>query len=257
MVARVESANPVTQISHSKIKILNSLHRELSIYWVARSWGVFQELQPKIQDRLLDIGCGSGLWILALAHRVRRVVGLDLDQARVREAKQKANRLGYANTDFVIASATALPFKQECFDKITCIDVLDNIPEDGQVAQEIGRVLSRAGRLAVTVLLKDRRHFLRPLRFPEHIRNYTQDSLIALLTSAGLQTGPVFYFYHAFSTVLWELATISHHSGFSTLPGIGFLTGLVLSSLARLDRPSGRPGAGVGMAAFWSTGKRG
>lgn len=226
------------------------LHRELSLYWIARSPCVLKALHPYKEDRVLDLGCGQGMWTHALANRVRWIVSLDISETSVRETKRKADEMGIDNAAYVIASATALPFKKESFNKIVCIDVLDNIPEDGRAGRELKQVLTRNGQLVTTVLLKDRRHYLRTIRYPEHIRNYSKTELINLLTASGFRTGWNFYFYHSFSTILWELGYILHHSRISTLPGIGLIIGLILSNLARLDNwGTSRPGAGIGVAA--------
>ena len=230
-------------------RIIDALRRRILIYWVVRAPPVFRWLSLSQGDRVLDVGCGQGLWTLTIAPSVQHVVGLDLRTHSVQDAKNQSDRQGHRNASFVVASATALPFGDNSFDKILSIDVLDNIPDDHIAACEMARVLKRGGKLVATALLQDRRSYLRPIRYPEHIRNYSRKELSSLVESAGLELLGTFEFYRLFSTVARELADIMHRSGISRIPGVGLLTAILLSGLARLDFLSSQPGGGFGVVA--------
>lgn len=230
-------------------RVRDQLQRALSVYFVARAPGILRQLRPERGDRILDVGCGHGVWASALAGSVELVVGVDLDPQRVALARARLAQQGYANAAFVVASATDLPFADEAFTKAISVDVLDNIPNDQQAAHELARVLQERGRLVTTVLLRHRRHYLRELRFPEHIRNYSAPEFVALLQGADLEVARRFNFYPALSTVVWELADLLHHRGISTLPGVGLLVGAIASTIVRLDAGLDKPGAGVGVLA--------
>lgn len=195
------------------------------------------------------MGCGAGLWTLAIAPEVRCAVGLDVCLRAVRDAKAKAEVQGHQNTAFIVASATALPFPDGSFDKALSIDIWDNIPDDQLAASEIARVLKNGGKVVVTALLKDRPWYMRRIYYPEHIRNYSKGELLHLVELACLKVTGTFEFYRAFSTLARELADIAHRSGVSRIPGLGFLIAIVLSSLARLDFLSRQNGGGFGVVA--------
>ncbi len=50
--------------------------------------------------RILDIGCGSGIYSMALAPKVQEAVGVDISPAMIQAAEQRSQALGLTNTDF-------------------------------------------------------------------------------------------------------------------------------------------------------------
>jgi SAM-dependent methyltransferase len=60
-------------------------------------------------ERLLDVGCGPGVLAVALAPRVREVIGLDPDIDMLAEAARHAGRARVANVQWVEALAEQIP----------------------------------------------------------------------------------------------------------------------------------------------------
>ncbi|MDO4850797.1 MAG: class I SAM-dependent methyltransferase [Actinomycetota bacterium] len=60
-----------------------------------------EEVPLSADMRVLDIGCGSGIYGLALAERVGRVVGCDLSAKMVEAARARADRMACGNAVFV------------------------------------------------------------------------------------------------------------------------------------------------------------
>ncbi|MGI6471529.1 MAG: class I SAM-dependent methyltransferase [Candidatus Methanomethylophilaceae archaeon] len=52
---------------------------------------------------ILDIGCGSGRWSMALADEVRSVVGVDIADKMIGHANDKASSEGFNNTKYIAA----------------------------------------------------------------------------------------------------------------------------------------------------------
>jgi SAM-dependent methyltransferase len=61
------------------------------------------------RGRLLDVGCGPGTVVLALARFFAEVVGVDPDEDMVAEAKRQAGRRGVTNARWMVARAEDLP----------------------------------------------------------------------------------------------------------------------------------------------------
>jgi ubiquinone/menaquinone biosynthesis C-methylase UbiE len=106
---------------------------------------------PDLPDLvLLDVGCNVGAW---LSHcRVRKPA------ARLAGVELNANALPIARInrpDAVLARAVAerLPFPSDHFDCVTCLEVLEHLPEPNwrQAIREMQRVLKPGGVLIVTV----------------------------------------------------------------------------------------------------------
>ena len=64
---------------------------------------------PKVVWRVLDIGTGTGHTALAFARHVREVVGLDLTEEMLHEARKLAQERGVDNVTFHAADVHRLP----------------------------------------------------------------------------------------------------------------------------------------------------
>ena len=71
-----------------------------------------QELRGDTSQRILDVGCGTGRHVIELARRGYRVTGIDLSEAQLRRAREKAAEAG-VDVDFQRHDARDLPFEGE------------------------------------------------------------------------------------------------------------------------------------------------
>jgi ubiquinone/menaquinone biosynthesis C-methylase UbiE len=103
-------------------------------------------------DRVLDIGAGTGLLALAVAHVTDAVVALDASAAMCRRLGELARARGLDGRVAVIqADAASLPFDDAAFDLVVSNYCLHHL-EDArklQALHEIHRVLRPGGRLVV------------------------------------------------------------------------------------------------------------
>ena len=78
--------------------------------------------------RVLDIGCGFGLFSLyyALLSQDRQIVGFDLDLKRIQEAQETAQRLNITNVQFFCQDATTFSFTEH-YDCIVTLDLLHHV----------------------------------------------------------------------------------------------------------------------------------
>jgi ubiquinone/menaquinone biosynthesis C-methylase UbiE len=103
-------------------------------------------------DRILDIGCGPGRSIAALAELAPdgRVVGVDPSELMVAVALRRNRALVMSGrAEIAIASASRLPFGDATFDKAVCVHVVYFWADPGAALNEIARVLKPGGRLAL------------------------------------------------------------------------------------------------------------
>jgi 2-polyprenyl-3-methyl-5-hydroxy-6-metoxy-1,4-benzoquinol methylase len=100
--------------------------------------------------RALDVGCGNGDLLAALARSVPRAVlhGVDVSISRVRTA---AGRLGDRATIVVASVEACLPFGDGVFDVVFCTEVLEHLKTPARGLAEIRRMLTPDGRLVLTV----------------------------------------------------------------------------------------------------------
>jgi SAM-dependent methyltransferase len=94
--------------------------------------------------RLLDAGCGSGRTLDELA-RYGRVSGVDVSAQAVAAAR------GRGHADVRLARVEQLPFADQAFDVVTCLDVIEHTADDRATFAELRRVTRPAGLLIATV----------------------------------------------------------------------------------------------------------
>lgn len=121
-------------------------------------------LKNNIGKLLLDVGTGSGRFAKALKGDAR-IIGIDTSREMIKQAVLK-RKDGY---ELIIADATNLPFKDECFSTVLCIRVLKWIPEYKKAISEISRVLKPKGMLVLDVANLFGWELI--LRIPEIIKN--------------------------------------------------------------------------------------
>jgi SAM-dependent methyltransferase len=86
--------------------------------------------------RVLDAGCGNGVYLRALADRAARAVGCDLSMGMLRAADHLAR---------VNADVTVLPLRDGAFDVVLAIHTLYHVPDREAAIRELRRVLAPGG----------------------------------------------------------------------------------------------------------------
>jgi SAM-dependent methyltransferase len=102
------------------------------------------------RGRVLDIGCGTGEFGLALAARGHSVTGVDLAPSAIAQARRKAGERGLA-ADFVVADATELHGYDAQFDTVVDSGLLHCLQPAAQrrYLEVLRRICRPGGRVAV------------------------------------------------------------------------------------------------------------
>ena len=96
----------------------------------------------------IDIGCGIGGGLLALARDYEQVIGLDISLSSLIIALKVIEEAGLTNVRLVQASAHHLPFLDGTFDYAIAINVLEHIFTPEQMLNEVRKVLNVHGVFA-------------------------------------------------------------------------------------------------------------
>jgi ubiquinone/menaquinone biosynthesis C-methylase UbiE len=96
----------------------------------------------------LDVGCGTGFFALLLAGLGHRPVGVDLADAMLARAREKAAAAGL-DVDFRSADAEHLPLADGSFDLVIERHVIWTLPDPPRALAEWARVLRPGGRLVL------------------------------------------------------------------------------------------------------------
>ncbi len=100
--------------------------------------------------RLLDVATGTGFTALAFAPRVAEVVGLDVSEGMLAQARRQAQEAGVTNVRFELGAAEQLPFADASFDRVTCRVAAHHFESVPRFVGESFRVLRPGGMLLIT-----------------------------------------------------------------------------------------------------------
>jgi ubiquinone/menaquinone biosynthesis C-methylase UbiE len=128
-----------------------------------------KNMELGLNELVLDIGCGTGFLFQHLNKSTELLVGLDISQKLLREAKRRTKNL--SNVLLVRADADNTPFPDHIFDRVFAITLLQNMPDPRTTILEMKRI-SRPEAVFVLTGLK---------------KKFTQESFSDLLEHAQLK----------------------------------------------------------------------
>jgi SAM-dependent methyltransferase len=128
------------------------------------------------------LGCGTG-HLSRMLERDNRVVSYDPAFEGVRTTREHRRTRGA----FVVGGGEHLPFRDESFDVILLIDVLEHIADDAGVAREATRVLRPSGRV-LCMVPENQALYSRTDAANGHLRRYHKDELLRLFAPCTVET---------------------------------------------------------------------
>lgn len=114
---------------------------------------IIHELDVDYQARILDVGCGPGWVSLELARRLPEatIIGVDQNSDLITVAIQNKQEEHISNVDFVhIAAEDLSRFATNSFDVVISFKVFHHWTNPVHVLNEIGRILMKTGKFAIT-----------------------------------------------------------------------------------------------------------
>lgn len=105
---------------------------------------ILSKFTPIVNQKFLDLGCGSGGTSLALAERGAKINAIDHHPGRIQKLSDLAAETGLAISATTM-DAHALEFSGANFDGVILQDVIEHLPDPEVVLQEIARVLKPGG----------------------------------------------------------------------------------------------------------------
>lgn len=155
----------------------------------------------------LDIGVGgTGYTVIEIAKKGCRSVGIDLSLEGIKKARSFAKselKRKASLCNFVVCLGENLPFKENIFNKLSSIAVLEHVPNDKKAIEEIARVTKSDGKIWITVPNTYTRispifwipYYIHDKRIG-HLRHYKAENLIEKFANFNFMCEEVQYTGH-------------------------------------------------------------
>jgi len=154
---------------------------------------LFEQASVQPHHRVLDIGCGTGTFAVAIKGWLPsvEVVGLDPDPKALARSRRKANRAG-VSIRFDQGFANSLPYSDASFDRVFSSLMFHHLPHGAKLLalREARRVLKSGGSLHLLDFEQEGKHSHNPLARWLHSRERMQDNrrdqILKWMREAGL-----------------------------------------------------------------------
>jgi len=107
-----------------------------------------RRLTPRPQERILEVGVGTGLGLDGYP-RGCRVVGIDVSEGMLRLARRQVRVRGLENVTLLRMDAQAMAFADDSFDAVMAAYVMTVIPDYRRALEEMARVCRPGGRMLI------------------------------------------------------------------------------------------------------------
>ena len=157
------------------------------------------EHSPVAGKNLVDVGCGGGILAEAMAQRGAKVTGIDMGEAPLSVAKMHQLESGVA-IEYQQSTAEQLAAeKGESYDIVCCLELLEHVPEPGDVIAACADLARPGGALYFSTINRNPKSFafaivgaehilkLLPAGTHEYARFIKPSELAGWLRSAGLK----------------------------------------------------------------------
>lgn len=118
------------------------------------------------KQRVLDLGCGGGILAEAMAKAGAGVTGIDADAQAIAAARAHSEEQGLS-IDY--QCSTIEDFSAEPFDVITCMEMLEHVPDPAAIVTEAARLLKPGGWLILSTISRTAKAYALAILAAEYI----------------------------------------------------------------------------------------
>lgn len=128
------------------------------------------------RGRVIELGCGAGALAGAIAASGLQVLGVDMNQPKIDQARQR-----YPDVSFIQSDILDLDLGGQRFDTVVLAEVLEHVPEEigSRVLEKAWSLVSDGGRFVISVPNQD------CVPHPNHLCEFDSSSLKRLLRPFG------------------------------------------------------------------------
>lgn len=128
-----------------------------------------REQVPLKNIRALDVGCGGGLLTEALAKESAEVTGLDLSAALIQVAEEHAKTVRLPIQYCCESIEDFASTHPHTFHLVTCMEMLEHVPDPAQIIQAMVDTLAPGGRLICSTLNRNLKTYVQAILGAEYV----------------------------------------------------------------------------------------
>ncbi len=127
------------------------------------------ERAPLAGNKILDIGCGGGILSESMAKLGGHVTGIDMSTDAIQIAKLHQLESG-TNVEYLLNTAENIASERPGeFDIITCLELLEHVPEPWQIVEACSKLLKPQGHLFFSTINRNIKSYLFAIIGAEHL----------------------------------------------------------------------------------------
>jgi 2-polyprenyl-6-hydroxyphenyl methylase/3-demethylubiquinone-9 3-methyltransferase len=132
--------------------------------------GWINGLCPLAGKQVLDVGCGGGILTDSMARSGAQATGIDLSTKALRIAQLHALDAQTPNVQYREISAEAIAQAQpESFDVVTCMEMLEHVPDPASVVQACATLVKPGGWVFFSTLNRNPKSFMLAIVGAEYV----------------------------------------------------------------------------------------
>jgi 2-polyprenyl-6-hydroxyphenyl methylase/3-demethylubiquinone-9 3-methyltransferase len=117
-------------------------------------------LAPLAGKRVLDVGCGGGILAEAIAKKGANVKGIDLSEKALKVAELHSLE-SEVQVSYELIAAEALAAREAGqYDVVTCMEMLEHVPDPSAIVQACATLVKPGGRLFFSTLNRNPKSYL-------------------------------------------------------------------------------------------------
>lgn len=116
-------------------------------------------------DKILDVGCGDGALYSLIKRKCKNYYGIDISKTALSQIKDKR-----INVKIININEQKLPFQNNFFDYVVCLDVIEHVFNPNRLIEELFRVTKKEGYVILsTPNIRYYKHIIKLIlgRFPK------------------------------------------------------------------------------------------
>ena len=129
------------------------------------------DLFPLDKQNILDVGCGGGILAESMAKLGGNVTGIDQSEIAIKIAQLHAKENNLSINYKLLNIEEFLKKDSSKFDVITCLEMIEHVPDPASIITSCSKKLKKNGRLYVSTINRNLKAFLFAIVGAEYILN--------------------------------------------------------------------------------------